>query len=776
MKQIFRYLAYTLSAIVMMMAGSVVAVAMQTVDYKVVPMPKSVEVLNKNAFVIDKSVKIEYDDKSLKRNAEFMALYVKDITKLNLDVSQSSNATKGITLRATLKDDNKEAYKIVIDENGIVINGASAAGVFRGIQTIRKSLPINSGDRIEMPAAVIYDYPNFAYRGMHFDVCRHFFNKEEVKIYIDMLALHNLNNFHWHISDDQGWRIEIKSYPKLSQISSKRKETVIGRNPGKWDGVPVSGMFTQDDAKEIVAYAAERYINVVPEIDLPGHMRAALAAYPELGCTGGPYDVWTEWGVTEEVLCAGNDKTLKFVSDVLNEIMDIFPSAYIHAGGDECPKTRWEKCPKCQLRIKNEGIVGDKILTAEQYLQSYIMRHANNVITARNRTMIGWDEVLEGNVGKDVIVMSWRGNAGGIEGAKKKHRVIMTPNSHMYFDFYQSKDVQFEPFAIGGYTPVEKVYNLEPVPKELSAEEAKYIIGVQANLWTEYILDFKQVQYMVLPRMAALSEVQWRASESKDFNAFKDRMKNLFNVYHHLGYNYARHLLEVEADYTPNVERESLVTTFSTLKGGNIYYTLDGTIPTEKSLKYTRPIDIKKSAIIKACVFRNGEASKILCDTINVSKASFKEVKLLQPTQEAYTFKGAQTLTDGIIGTGNYRTGRWLGFCHNDLEAVIDLKKPTKISEVAFNCCIFQCDGVVDARGVEVMTSNDGVNFKQLAKEDYPEILKSEEFGVKNHKISFASTTTRFVKVKILSERRLPNWYPVQNATGFLFVDEIAIY
>ncbi|MDD2960630.1 MAG: glycoside hydrolase family 20 protein [Muribaculaceae bacterium] len=745
-------------------------------NYNVIPLPQKIEISKTDKpFVLQNSTIITYRGDSLSKTANFLSTYIKEISGISTQVKANDNIPNLIVLQATLKDSNKEAYKIEIKQNEILINGASAAGVFHGIQTIRKSLPTDCADKIEMPAALIYDYPNFSYRGMHLDVSRHFFSKEEVKTYIDMLALHNLNNFHWHITDDQGWRIEIKGYPKLSQISSKRKETVIGRNPGKWDGTPVSGFFTQEDAKEIVAYAADRYINVVPEIDLPGHMKAALAAYPELGCTGGPYEVWTQWGVDEDVLCAGNDKTLTFISDVLNEIMDIFPSTYIHAGGDECPKARWEKCPKCQQRIKDEGIVGDKNLTAEQYLQSFVMRYANKVISARNRTMIGWDEVLEGNVGKDIVVMSWRGNAGGIEGAKKKHKVIMTPNSHMYFDFYQSKDVQFEPFAIGGFTPIDKVYNFDPVPKELSSAEAKYIIGIQANLWSEYISTFKHVQYMVLPRIAALSEVQWRMPKNKNFNVFKERLNKLFDLYHWLGYNYARHLLEVEADYLSNVEKGALIASLSTLKGGNIYYTLDGTNPTDKSLKYLQPIEIKKSVIIKACVLRNEEMSKILCDTINVSKSSFKDIKLIHPIQENYKFKGAVTLTDGITGTGNYRTGRWLGFSGNDLEAVIDLKKLTKISEVSFNCCIFQCDGVVDARGVEVMISDDGSFFKQLVKEDYPEILKTEEFGVKNHKVDFAPINARFVKVKILSERLLPKWYPVQNATGFLFVDEIII-
>ena len=320
-----------------------------------------------------------------------------------------------------------------------------------------------------------------------------------------MLALHNINRFHWHLSEDQGWRIEIKSRPELTEIGSKRAETVIGHNSGKYDGKPYGGFFTQEEAKEIVAYAAERHITVIPEIDMPGHMQAALAAYPNLGCTGGPYEVWKIWGVSEDVLCAGNDETLKFIEDVLGEIIQIFPSEYIHVGGDECPKVRWAKCPKCQARIKALGLKSDKNHTAEERLQSFIINHAEKFLNGHGRQIIGWDEILEGGLAPNATVMSWRGVAGGIEAAKQKHDVIMTPNTYLYFDYYQTKDIANEPEAIGGYVPVETVYNYEPMPADLTPEEQKYIIGVQANLWTEYIPTYSQVEYMELPRMAAIS-------------------------------------------------------------------------------------------------------------------------------------------------------------------------------------------------------------------------------------------------------------------------------
>ena len=745
-------------------------------DYNVIPMPNDVQMQpSQSPFVLSGDVTIVYQGSDeMKRNAGFLADYIKDMTGIEVKISDTPTG-KDITLTADLEDNNTEAYKFIVNADGVSINGASPAGVFRALQTFRKSLPTEKVDKVEMDAVSIYDYPRFSYRGAHLDVSRHFFNKEEVKTYIDMLALHNMNTFHWHLTDDQGWRIEIKKYPKLKEISSQRKETVIGRLPEKWDGKPHGGWFTQEDAKEIVAYAAERYINVIPEIDMPGHMRAALAAYPEMGCTSGPYDVWTEWGVTEEVLCAGNDQTMQFIADVLNEIMDIFPSEIIHIGGDECPKNRWKECPKCQARIKAEGIKAKGKYSAVDRLQGYVTHFAYNVIHNRGRKMIGWDEILESDVPQDVIIMSWRGVAGAIEGAKHGNDVVLTPNSHLYFDFYQSKDTQFEPFAIGGYTPVQKVYEFEPVPKELSGDVVKHVLGAQCNLWTEYILDFPQVQYMVLPRMAALSEVQWTNPELKDYESFKERIPAMFKLYDNYGYNYAKHLSDITASYKPLDNEKALEVNFTTLKGNDIYYTLDGSEPTSSSTKYNEPFTLNESTVIKAAAFRNGERSRVLCDTITVNPASFSKVWFNSTPNENYTFAGAQTLVDGLNGNGNYRTGRWIGFVGNDCDVTIDLGKTISVSEVGFNNVVFQCDGVVDSRGVEVKGSTDGKTFKELAKEDYPDIDQALEFGVVNHTVKFNPEEIRYLNVIIKSEKTLPSWHAFAGSNGFVFVDEITV-
>ena len=323
---------------------------------------------------------------------------------------------------------------------------------------------------------------------MHLDVGRHFFPKEFIKKYIDLLALHNMNTFHWHLTEDQGWRIEIKKYPKLTEIGSQRSRTVIGRNTQEYDNTPYGGFYTQEEAKEIVKYAQERYITIIPEVDLPGHMLAALAAYPEMGCTGGPYEVCPRWGVFEDVLCIGNDKTMQFLEDVMSEIIEIFPSEYVHIGGDEAPRTRWEKCPKCQARIKAEGLKADKKHTAEDRLQSYCMTRIEKFLNSKGRRIIGWDEILEGDVAPNATVMSWRGASGGIEAAQMGHDVIMTPNTYCYFDYYQTADTKDEPLGIGGYVPIEKVYSLDPT-FDLNEEQKKHIIGPNSSNSTKLRLE-----------------------------------------------------------------------------------------------------------------------------------------------------------------------------------------------------------------------------------------------------------------------------------------------
>ena len=449
-----------------------------------------------------------------------------------------------------------EEYSLVVNRKAVIIKASALNGFIYAIQTVKQMLPeeifsdsLDQDEDWKLKCVVIKDAPRFAYRGMHLDVSRHFWSVDEVKRYLDVMQVHKLNRFHWHLTDDQGWRIEIKKYPRLTEKGAVRKETLVGHLQPKdnvFDGTPYGeGLFyTQDQIREVVAYAAARGITVIPEIDLPGHMVAALACYPELGCTSGPYEVWPMWGVADDVLCPGNEKTFEFIENVLSEVADLFPSEYIHIGGDECPKVRWEKCPKCQARIKALGLEADERHSAEYFLQSYVTERVEAFLATRGKRIIGWDEILEGKLAPDATVMSWRGISGGLEAARLGHDAIMTPNSYLYFDYYQSDNQDAEPLAIGGYLPVSKVYSYEPFEEGMTEEEKSHIIGVQANLWTEYITTESQLEYMLLPRLAALSEVQWCQPQNKNWERFEDCVDDVCDIYDQMGYNYARHLLE----------------------------------------------------------------------------------------------------------------------------------------------------------------------------------------------------------------------------------------
>lgn len=746
-------------------------------NYEVVPMPLEINTTQQASFLLKSGVTVYYPagNEKMQRNAEFLASYVKAQTGIELQVQAGEGGKGGIVLQLGLANDNPEAYQLKVDANQVVISSPSEAGVFYGIQTLRKAVDVAEGSNVELPAIEIKDQPRFGYRGMMLDVGRHFFSMDEIKTYIDMMALHNINRFHWHLSEDQGWRIEIKKYPKLTEIGSMRKETVIGHNSGKYDGKPYGGFYTQEQAKEIVAYAAERYITVIPEIDLPGHMQAALAAYPELGCTGGPYEVWTQWGVSDNVLCAGKDQTIQFIKDVLAEIVEIFPSEYIHVGGDECPKVKWSTCPKCQARIKALGLKSDNKHTKEERLQSYVIHEAEEFLNSKGRKMIGWDETLEGGLAPNATVMSWRGEAGGIEAAKQHHDVVMTPNTYLYFDYYQSKDTETEPMAIGGYLPIERVYSYEPMPKSLSPEEQKYIVGVQANLWTEYIPDFKQVQYMVLPRMAALCESQWCAPEKKNYEAFLQRVSRLVNIYAKNGWNYATHIFDVMLDLKPNTETGTLDAVARTIDNAPIYYTLDGSEPTTASEKYTDVIKIDKPCTLRTVAIRPSGSSKITKDEISFSKSSMKPITMLQPINKQYEFSGATVLVDGMTGNMNYKTGRWIAFYTNDLEAVIDLKEATEISSMTLHTCVEKGDWIFDTRGITVSVSDDNQTFKEVASEAYPAMKESDPNQIYTHELKFDPVKTRYVKVKALSEQKIPSWHGGKGNPGFLFVDEIIL-
>ena len=528
----------------------------QQADYRTVPLPQSITLMGKAGFIVTEDTRIEYPagNDEMQQNAEFLAEYLEKATGLRLETT-TLHDKKAHNIILKLEEINPkskkgqsgiadEGYLLRVSDTNVTLTGKDATGVFYGVQMLRKSLSYNGKmELIEFPAGTVQDEPRFGYRGMHLDCCRHFFDVDFVKEYIDLIALHQMNRFHWHLTDDQGWRVEIKKYPRLTEVGSWRKGTVIGCNSDVEDGQRYGGYYTQEQIREVVAYAHKRHVEVIPEIDMPGHMLAALTAYPELGCTGGPYEVGTRWGVYRDVLCAGNERAYTFIQEVLDEILPLFPSEYIHIGGDESPRNRWEACPKCQQKIKQEGFVANDKRSAEDMLQSYFTKRIESYINGKGKRVIGWDEVLKGEINPSTTIMAWRGMAGGIAAAKAGHDVIMTPLTHCYFDYVQDTLSNYEPQS-ASIMPimVDKVYTLD-VPAELTPDEQKHILGMQANLWTEYVQCNNWAEYMVLPRMAALSECQWLPVEQKDLADFKKRLLKLLKLYDAYGWNYGKQVI-----------------------------------------------------------------------------------------------------------------------------------------------------------------------------------------------------------------------------------------
>lgn len=533
-KKLLSRLAPGLFAVVLFTACRPAATVKGNLD--VIPQPQEIVLARDTTpFIIDRSTTIVYPatNEKMHRTADFLATFIKEMTGTEVRVSDKEKSSNAIILAVDSTMGHPEGYKLQITPEKVLLTGGSEAGVFYGIQTIHKALPILKDGKVAaaLPAGTVTDFPRFRYRGFMIDVGRHFFPVSYLKQMIDLIALHNINYFHWHLTEDQGWRIEIKKYPKLTEIGSKRDSTIIDWETKKFDGKPHSGFYTQDEAREIVRYAADRFITVVPEIDLPGHTTAALASYPELGCTGGPYKVLCSFGVFPDVLCAGNDQTLQFTKDVLYEIMDIFPSEYIHIGGDECPKSRWEKCPKCQAKIKELGIKALPKHSKENQLQTYFMSELEKEINAHGRRMLGWDEVLEGGLTPNSTIMSWRGIQGGIEAARQHHDVIMTPIQRLYFSNPRINKMT-------GFEWMNRIYNFEPVPAELTDAEKKFVIGTQGCIWTEWTADSTKMEWQILPRMAALSEIQWTLPEHKNFERFMERLPEMLKIYSSLDYGY----------------------------------------------------------------------------------------------------------------------------------------------------------------------------------------------------------------------------------------------
>ncbi len=742
------------------------AIGFGQTNVSLIPMPQNIT-YQSGSFVLHPMTIIQTNDVT-----SFEALFLKESIKnqTGLDLKIVKEVPNNVAIIHLVFDvqgpdasDFKENYKLEVTAKSITVKAEYNQGIFYGIQTLLQLIPFEHKSDIKVPCLQIVDSPKFKWRGMHLDVGRHFFPTAFIKKYIDYLALYKLNTFHWHLTEDQGWRIEIKKYPKLTQVGAWREGSMVGHyNEQKFDTIHYGGFYTQNDIKEVVAYATERHITIVPEIEMPGHSLAALAAYPELSCTGGPFKVGTKWGVFDDVYCP-KEETFTFLENVLTEVMALFPSEYIHIGGDECPKTRWKNCTHCQKIIQEKG------LKDEHELQSYFIQRIEKFVNSKGRKIIGWDEILEGGLAPNAAVMSWRGTEGGIAAAKEKHFVVMTPGSHCYFDHYQGEPKN-EPIAIGGYTNVEKVYAFNPVPKELTPEEAAFILGAQANVWTEYMNTPEHVEYMIMPRMAALSEVLWGTSDTANYKNFEQRLIQHFSIYDHKGINYSRALFEVTSKVHP--AENGVAFELQSVHPNGIKFTTDGSEPDAASTSYEKPIIINANQTIKAAYFENGKAkSATIEQPFTISKSSGKKIELLHQPHENYGSGGGFTLVDGMKGNTSKFGRDWLGFWGKDLNATIDLGVTVSVSKVEISTLSAPASWIYYPKNITLWVSNDGKNFEQVS------VISTEEIEKANGKLTIIFETKSIKWIKVIAQNNgiISDGNPGAGSNSWLFVDEITV-
>ena len=749
----------------------------------VVPYPNEVQ-MKDGRFEIA-GADVIYDAAADERSKALFNSFAEQLSLVTGMESAAAEAAGGNGIVFTVDADiPHEAYALSVTKNGIKVKASGLNGFNYAIQTIKQMLPAEiygktaaEGKGWSLPCVEIKDKPRFSYRGMHMDVSRHFFDMDEVKKYLDIMEVHKLNTLHWHLTDDQGWRLEIKKYPRLTEVGSIRNKTIIGHifESDQYDHTRYGEgcWFSQEQVKEILEYAASKGITVIPEIDLPGHMLAALAAYPELGCTGGPYEVWGDWGIADDVLCVGKEATMQFLEDVLTEVCELFPAEYVHIGGDECPKVRWETCPHCQAKIKELGLKDDEHYNAEHYLQGYVTSRMEKFLSEKGKKLIGWDEILEGEIAPNATVMSWRGVSGGLQAVRMGHDAIMTPNTFLYLDYYQALDKRNEPLAIGGYLPVEKCYSYEPFTADMTEEEKSHVLGVQANLWTEYIATPDHLHYMLLPRMAALSEVQWCEPENKSWERFYDSADDFCAIYDMMGYKYGTHIFDTRGTVSINAEKGCVEVTLEAQGDNAIRYTLDGSDPTAESALYTEPIEIHESCILKAGNTKDG--TRMFAKEFNAHKAMGRAAEILTTTHPSYTFNCPDLLTDGIVGEGPYNSGDFAGWYNKPFEAVVNMEGCT-YSEVTLSTFVFKYDYIFHPMDLVAYTSEDGNEYTEVARAEYPlEGRTDDGNGCHDYTVSFPETSAKYLKVTARTIEALPQWHSGKGRPGFLFVDELIV-
>lgn len=698
--------------------------------------------------------------------ADFLKLtqeQIRTFTGFTLPLA-SANASIYLNIDS-LKVTQPEGYHLRIQSKNIELTGHDLAGLFYGVQSLVQI--ISQSSDLRLPACSIVDYPRFSYRGMHLDVSRHWFQVPFIKKYIDLLAQYKFNTFHWHLTDDQGWRIEIKRYPQLQETAAFRSQTLIGHKrelPHRFDGKKYGGYYTQEEVREVVRYAAQRHITIIPEIEMPGHALAALSAFPSLGCTGGPYQAATFWGIFDDVYCAGNDSTFTFLQNVLDEVVELFPSKYIHIGGDECPKTRWKSCPKCQARMKHEG------LKDEHELQSYFIQRMEKYLLTRNREIIGWDEILEGGLSPGATVMSWRGTEGGIEAMRQKHKAIMTPEAFVYFDFYQSLNLQ-EQIAAAWYTPLSKVYSYEPVPDSLTQEEASYLLGVQGNVWSEYLSTDAKAEYMIFPRALAVAEIAWSPKKGRAYIDFLRRLRKNESLLERLKVNYAKVFDEITDTVLVSAPGKIQLRLKTTLPKATIRYTTDGSQPKLTSLAYTSDLVIPKTQTVKAAVFLGKvQKGRVFEKSFTISKATGKPLALATAPKGNFIPGSSLVAVNGVKGTARYNTGEWLGFLGENAEWTLDLQQTETISEINTNVLKYHWQRFWEPTTLHMLVSEDGKNYREVYQhQDFP------INGINEIKGQFQPTKARFVRIKAENKGIVPAGEYGAGNKAWLLMDEVIV-
>jgi hexosaminidase len=780
--------------LVLVTLGLNVAVFAQQKEISLVPKPLEIK-RTEGAYLLKNRVTVKSDFPSHEWPGLFSYFKNEMKKQFGITVTEARDDERVDILFAMrrMPTSGKPAYELKVGKDGIQISTNFSEPALNAMQTLFQLIPVEVNAKKEIPFVEIFDHARFAYRGMHLDVARHFFPVAFIKKYIDYLAYHKLNTFHWHLTDDQGWRIEIKKHPKLTSVGGWRNGTIIGRYPGTGnDGIKYGGFYTQDQIREVVSYAKERFIEVIPEIEMPGHASAAIAAYPELSCfpeeptikyfpkqckwngDSSGKQVQQTWGVFDDVFCAGQENTFQFLEGVLEEVIPLFPSKYVHVGGDECPKDNWKRCPNCQKRMKEHN------LKDEHELQSYFIQRMEKYLNAKGKTLIGWDEILEGGLAPNAIVMSWRGEKGGVEAAKQKHKVIMSPQNPVYFDHAQSENE--DSVTIGGFNPIEKVYAYEPIPKELTAEESEYIMGAQANVWTEYIKNTKKVEYIIFPRMAALSEILWSTKENRDWNDFERRLLVQFKRYEKWKANFSKAYFDLKASVLPNEQNNGLLWKLETKQQGiEIKYITHFAgrpypLKFSEGTTYTKPIEIKSSMLLAAVSMQNGKnVSNPIHETFRFNKVTGKNIRLANEASKTYPGDGAFTLVNGVINEKGFaRSKEFLGFNGTNCEAVIDLGEIIEISYVVVNCLDRKSSWIWRPMTAQVFGSEDGEKWYPLKLTD-DFTPKNDGNGKGTMAMAFRKSFTRFVKVVVTNWGIIPAGNPGAGNKAWLFVDEIEV-